>query len=156
MVTSGALLATTSGTSRRTAIVHVWDMSAEKELYRLKHYSEVKCVSFHNDLIITLCYDSLRIWKKTTGELLHTLMHKGGNTFDISPDGTMIAVAHSGNIYMGFPGGVTIWSLTNFNKITELELDSVFEVYFQTNKKIIATVHSNTSKNGQIYLITAY
>ena len=68
----------------------------------------------------------------------------------------MIAVAHNRLIRGKLSGGVTIWSLTSYNKIAELELDSVYEVHFQTNEKIIATVHSNTSRNGQIYLITAY
>ena len=149
-MTSGSLLATASGASN-SRHVYVWDMSAKKELYRLKHASTVNCVSFHNDSIITSCYGSIHIWKKSTGELFISLVDKGGcYNFDVSPNGTMIAVAHG-----EFHGTVSIWSLTSYNKITELRLDAVNAVHFQTNEKIIATVHSKTSRNGQIYLITA-
>ena len=134
-------------------------MSEKKELYRLSLVFKVNCVAFHNDLLITACHDSLCLWKKSRGDLLHSLVHTGTcSTFDISSDGTMIAVVHTGWIQGKHTGWVTIWSLTTYNKITELELASpdVNAVFFQTNEKLIATVHSMSSRNGQVYLITAY
>ena len=148
VVTSGSLLATASAGSR-SCLVYVWDMSSKKELYQLKHAYKVECVRFHSDTIITTCYGSIHIWKKSTGELLHSILDKNWcSNFDISPDGSMIAVVDY--------GAVSIWCLTNYNKIAELELDSVNAVHFQTNKKIIATIHSRTKRNGQVYVTTAY
>ena len=135
---SDALLASASNDKN----VCVWDMKTKKELYRLKHYAAVFCVSFHNDLIISACTGKFtRIWKKSTGKHVHPLVHKGQNSnFDVSPNGALIAVAHN--------SGVSIWSLENFERIGEVELDRVQDVRFQTNGKIIAALH-----DGQVYLI---
>jgi len=40
---SGALLASASDDNQ----VHVWDMRAKKELYRLKHDDNVSCIAFY-------------------------------------------------------------------------------------------------------------
>ena len=119
------------------------DMKAKKELFRLEHDNYVYWVSFHNDLIISSSHDkTTRIWNKSNGEQLHSLMHEGKcETFDINTNGTLIAVAHA--------EGVSIWSLANYDKVSELKLSKVTDVRFQTNDKIIATL-----TDGQAHLIT--
>ena len=122
--------------------IHVVDMKTRKELYRLMHDDEVRCVSFHNDLIISASSDkSVRIWKKSTGEKLHSLVHEDECwNFDLSPNCAFIAVAQN--------KGVSIWSLASFKKVAELNLGVVSDVRFQTNDKIIAALHE-----GHVYLI---
>merc|ERR1711935_1088642 len=109
-------------------------MRAKKELYRLRHDDKVYCVSFHNDLIISASRDkTTRIWKKSTGEKLHSLVQKGGCVnFDISPSGVLMAVAHT--------SGITIWSLSDYNKVAEFELGLTADVRFQTDHKIVAAL----------------
>ena len=124
--------------------VHVWDMSAKKELYRLKHDGPVNCVSFHNDLIFSASTDkSVRIWKKSTGKKVVSLEHKGNCwNFDISPNGALIAIAKS--------NGASVWTLENYNKPAELIKRGVADVRFQKNEKVFTTSH-----DGQctVYLI---
>ena len=119
------------------------DMKAKKELFRLEHDNYVYWVSFHNDLIISSSHDkTTRIWNKSNGEQLHSLVHGGKcETFDMNPNGTLIAVAHA--------EGVSIWSLANYDKVSELKLNKVTDVRFQTNDKIIATL-----TDGHVHLIT--
>ena len=117
-------------------------MHAKKELYRLKHNGTVGCVTFHNDLIISASYDTTtRIWSKGTGAQLYSLAHASLCwNLDISPNGTLIAIGHG--------KGVTVWSLTNYDKVAELALNDVSDVRFQTNEKIIAGLH-----NGHVHMI---
>merc|ERR1711892_743439 len=115
--------------------VYVWDMSAKKELYRLKHDGPVNCVSFHNDLIISASTDkSTRIWKKSTGKKVVSLEHKGNCwNFDISSNGALIAIAKS--------NGASVWSLTTYNQLAELIKGGVADVRFQTNEKVLTASH---------------
>jgi len=87
---SGALLASASSLGQ----VHVWDMVAKKELYRVNHEGLVTCVTFHDDWVISSSHDkSTCIWKKRTGDLFHSIQHNSGcSNFDTSPDGKHLAV----------------------------------------------------------------
>ena len=140
MAVSGHLLASASDDK----YVHVWDMSAKKELYRMKHGSAVNYVLFYKDLIISTSMDrSTRIWCSRTGEQLHSMNNENISLqFDISPDGTMIALPHR--------RGVAIWSLANYEKIAEVKLADLDEVYFLTNEKMVAV-----SSSGRVSLITS-
>lgn len=137
---SGDLLAIASSNK----YVYVRNMSTNEELYRLNHETAVNFVTFHKDLIISTSDDeSTRIWCSRTGEQLHSMKSQNISwRFDISPDGTLIALPHN--------CGVAIWSLANYEKIAEVNLADLDEVYFLTNEKMVAV-----SSSGRVSLITS-
>jgi len=143
-VNSLAITGSTLASASDDNYVHVWDMSAETEMFRLKHDDSVTCVAFHNELIVSSCSDnSVSIWDKSTGQLRHSLTHQDEcYNFDISPNGTLLAVAHY--------EGLSIWSFDgNYDKLAELDLGDVRDARFQTDDTIVAGCH-----DGKVFLVS--
>lgn len=139
----GALVA-----SAQNSEICVSEMSTEKELWRREETGNVTCLLINNDLIISAHSDkTICIRDALKGELLEKLEHAApcGN-FDMSPDGTMLAVAHD--------KGVTVWSnrTTPMKKIDDYDLERVYDVRFQTDDKIIAV--TGRRQDHQLHLIT--
>lgn len=120
-------------------------MAEVKRVAQMKLDDEVNCVAFHNDMVISASDDKMvRVWETRTGKLMHTLTHPTScRNFEISPDKTILAVAHNDD------GGVQFWCMNSWKKLGAVKLGKTVDLKFVNSREVIA---GNTL--GEVNLIT--
>ena len=131
---------------------YVWSISKKQKLYEVGHNERVTHVRLFSDStlgfdLISSSFDkTIKFWR--SGEIVKSLEHSGTcNHFDLDDTNRLLAVACEKSD--SFNGGVSLWRLDNFQKITDQVFGSTREVRFNADStKIIAAKNS-----GEVYEI---